>query len=798
MSLKKYRSKRDFKKTAEPPALIVKKKSGGLRFCIQKHAARRLHYDFRIECYGVLISWAVPKGPSLNPKDKRLAMKVEDHPLEYQYFEGVIPKGNYGAGTVEIWDKGTYTAPNIIGRKETEEYISEGIRKGHFAIELDGEKLNGEFIFQKLKKDPEDNSWLLIKKADAEATSEPLEPKVSKKKMRFPDFIQPMLATLISKPFNDQNWLFEIKWDGFRTLAFINKGEVALKSRNKNLLNHNFPKIVEELEQVKESVILDGEVVVLDEKGRSDFQLMQNYQRDRKGALYYYLFDFLFKDGSDLRELPLTERKTLLKTFVDKYQFSNIRFSDHILEKGEAFFQEASKNHLEGIIGKKINSPYLPFRSRDWVKIKTLRRQEVVICGFTQPRGSRKKFGSLIVGVYNDQDTLSYAGNVGGGFNFASLKEVYKKLEPLIQKNSPFKNKIKTKTAATWVKPKLICEVSFSEWTKENIMRQPIFQGLRTDKPPKKVKREIASSPTIVLEKEVKKKIGKVTLTHLDKIFWPKEKITKRELIEYYQSISAYILPYLKKRPQTLHRFPDGIEGLDFYQKEIDSSVPSWVSKAPVQHEGKLINYLLVNDLNSLLYAVNLGNIDFHPFISQIDKLDFPDYCVIDLDPHGITFENVVEVALVYHEILEKVSVDHYLKTSGGNGLHIYIPLKAKYDYAQSRQFAEIISFIVHKRMPKITSMERDPKKRPKKIYLDCLQNRFGQTVVAPYSVRPRPGAKVSMPLSWNELNSKLDPANFNLLNTPKRLKEKGDLFKPVLGKGIDLKSSLKKIQELL
>ena len=501
MTLKEYKSKRNLKKTPEPSSAPLKKEAETLRFCVQKHAARHLHYDFRLEFRGVLLSWAVPKGPSLNPQDKRLAIKVEDHPLDYQYFEGVIPKGNYGAGTVEIWDKGTYTVPKSNTVEEMEKTISQGLKQGHFAILLNGEKLKGEFVFQKLKQDPEDPSWLLIKKEDTFANSgETIPLKAPKKKGeklakkdKMPDFVPPMLATLISKPFNDKDWLFEIKWDGFRALAFINQNKVQIKSRSKNLLNERFPAIVRDLQKIgNHQVIFDGEIVVLDSKGKSSFSLMQNYQREGKGDLFYYVFDLLYKDGRDLRNLPLLERKEILENFIKELSLTSIRYSDHILQKGKSLFKEASKAHLEGIIGKNINSLYQSKRSRDWVKIKIILRQEAVICGFTAPRGSRKKFGALLVGVYNESKELVYSGHVGGGFNEALLRDVYAELEPLIQKKCPFTNPPKANAPVTWVKPKLICEVSFAEWTKENLMRQPIFQGLRSDKDPKTVKKEIA------------------------------------------------------------------------------------------------------------------------------------------------------------------------------------------------------------------------------------------------------------------------------------------------------------------
>lgn len=793
MSLKEYKRKRDFSKTQEPLGSkkdVVK----AMRFCIQKHAARRLHYDFRLEYKGVLLSWAVPKGLSLNPQDKRLAIKVEDHPLDYQYFEGVIPKGSYGAGTVEIWDHGSFTTPHAEDRKAIEKELEEGLRQGHFIVNLHGDKLNGEFILQKLKKDPEDTSWLVIKKSDDNAvTSRIKENSVSSKKKtkKNPSFISPMLATLIKKPFNSEDWLFEVKWDGFRALAFVQPDSIALKSRNQLLLNEKFPVIYKSLQKIKGSAVLDGEIVVVDAKGKSHFQLIQNYQKKTSGTLCYYVFDILFKDGQDLREYPLVERKEILKQYLKQLDLPLIRYSAHVMAKGEEFFKLASKEHLEGIIGKKIDSTYQSKRSHDWVKIKTYLRQEIIICGFTEPRGSRQKLGALIAGIYNDKHELQFAGHVGGGFTESALKEVYSQLKPLIQKKCPFKKEPKVNTSVTWVEPLLIAEVSFSEWTQENIMRHPIFQGLRMDKDPKKVGKEIPESPPVSPGKGKTKK-AEFSPTNVEKVYWPKEKYTKGDLLDYYENVAPYILPYLKNRPIILHRYPEGITKESFYQKDIKFPLPQGMRTTPIQHEeGKITQYLLIDDVYGLLYAVNLGSIDLHPFLSQIQSLDRPDYCVIDLDPHDIPFQAVIDVALELHDMLEKMKIKHFCKTSGGKGLHILIPLHAQYEYEQSKQFAEIICRLLHKKFPKTTSVERSPEKRPKKIYLDFLQNRTGQSIVAPYAVRPRPKAMVSTPLSWEEVNQDLDLSLYTIETIPARLKKKGDIFKGVLGAGIKMEKAL-------
>lgn len=778
MSLKEYRSKRNLKVSPEPKGK-AKRSSAVLNFCVQKHAARRLHYDFRLEYQGKLLSWAVPKELSLDSKDKRLAIRVEDHPLEYQYFEGVIPKGNYGAGTVEIWDHGTYTVPD-------DKSLTDGLQHGHFSVILSGEKLNGEFIFQKLKKNNEaDRNWLVIKKEDDFSNTNP----APKKAARMPSFVLPMLATLVDAPFDDEDWLFEMKWDGYRSLAFIDNGKVNLKSRTGQIWNNKFAPIVQNLKKIKGKVILDGELVILDEEGKSHFQLMQNYHKEGDGALYYYVFDLLYQEGQDLRERPLIERKHKLQQLLQEHSFPIVRYSDHIIGKGIAFFKEVSKKNLEGIIGKKIYSQYESKRSRDWVKIKVMMKQEVVIGGFTEPKGSRKNIGALLVGVYNEDKQLLYSGHVGGGFTTKLLQDVYRKLAPLTQSKCPFLVKPQANAPVTWVKPKLVCEVSFTEWTKDQSMRHPIFQGLREDKLPETISREFA-------EKSPTKK--KFSVSNTDKIYWPKERYTKGDLLQYYEKVSPYILPYLKNRPIMLHRYPEGIEGQNFYQKDLGESHPAWVKICPIKQGGKINHYLLINNLRSLLYAVNLGSIDLHPFMSRCKSLDTPDYCVIDFDPWDVPTKKLMEIVLYTHEVLTDVQVPHYCKTSGGKGIHLLIPLHAKYDFDQSKNFSLLVASIIHNQFPDIASLERSPKKRTKKVYLDCLQNRFGQTLAAPYTVRPRPFATVSTPLAWDEIDLDLDLTKFNIKTVINRLEQQGDPFKSVLGRGISMSSALDKLNKFI
>lgn len=629
-------------------------------------------------------------------------------------------------------------------------------------------------------------------------------------KIKMPEHIHPMLSTLIEKPFDREGWLFEIKWDGFRAIAYVQKKNVQINSRNEKSFNSRFPQIVKELQKLNINAILDGEIVILDKKGKPSFQLIQNYQTQQEGSVVYLVFDILYLNRRDLRQLPLIERKEILRQLLSSVPSPLIRFCDHMETRGIAFFKQAKKHSLEGIIAKDAESRYVMKRSKDWLKIKTHLSQEVVIGGFTEPRGSRNKFGALLVGVYKNNKFI-YVGRIGGGFTQKLLSKVHEQLEPLIQDKCPFDGIIKANASITWVKPKLLCEVSFAEWTSEGMMRQPIFKGMRLDKEPKNVKRELAiPSEEAMIKEPTEKKINEkfkdkekltirghaLALTHLNKIFWKKEKYTKGDLIHYYHEIAIFILPYLKDKPLVLRRFPDGIEGESFYQKNTSKSLPSWIKQVPIMHENKEVNYLIVQNLETLLYVANLGCIEIHPFHSKINQLDFPDYLIFDLDPENIEFEYVIETAKVIYEVLKEIGVSSYCKTSGGRGLHIYVPLGGKYTNKQSRQFAELIAHIVHQELPNKTSLQRLPKNRQGKVYIDFLQNGLGKTVVAPYSVRAKPGAPVSTPLDWDEVNVKLTPLQFNMRTICQRLKNTKDFFKPILGRGINLEKILKKLRE--
>ena len=837
MKLKEYKKKRNFRKTAEPVGKTGSR-DNQLHFVVQKHAARNLHYDFRLELNGVLKSWAVPKGPSLDPTIKRLAMHVEDHPYDYKDFEGVIPAGEYGAGQVIVWDSGTYHAPDTSDKKESEKLLNQSYEKGDMKFVLEGQKLKGGFVLVKMKNRG-DKQWLLIKHKDEYASADDIlsddhsvlsdktidnieaagtkQNEKSKKtnlvkdingvkKSKFPDRIKPMLAVLIDKPFNDKNWIFEIKWDGYRAIAEVEDGKVSLYSRNNISFTKKFSPIVESLKKIEHDVILDGEVVSVDDKGISKFQLLQEFQKTGNGNLLYYVFDIIYLDGYDIKKLPLIKRKDILRKILPS--LPNVIYSDHIENDGEEFFKMAEKQNIEGILAKNKQSAYqLNKRSNDWLKIKIRKQQEAIIGGFTRPKGSRKNLGSLVLGVFKGNE-LVYIGHSGGGFTENSLAEIRKKLEPLARKSSPFKIIPKTNTPATWVEPKLVCEVSFSEWTNDGIMRQPIFLGLREDKKAGEVVKE---EPNIQNESngggelvnnkstEIELDNHRLNLTNLNKVYFPEDGYTKGDLIEYYKKASEYILPYLIDRPQSLNRHPNGMDGKNFFQKDLDFRIPSWLKTKNIYSESnnKEINYLICSGEDSLIYMVNLGCIEINPWLSRVKKLEYPDYLVIDLDPEEISFNKVIETALVVKEVLEEVEIEGFCKTSGATGIHIYVPLSGKYNYAIARDFTHVICQIVNSRIPEFTSLERSPSKRKKKVYLDYLQNGMGKTLAAPYSVRPKEGATVSTPLRWEELKPGLSPENFNINNIMPRLAKTKDLFKPVLGKGINIKQAMKKLEEL-
>lgn len=641
--------------------------------------------------------------------------------------------------------------------------------------------------------------------------------------------IQPMLATLVDKPFDDAGWIYEVKWDGYRAIAFMNKGKVELKSRNDKSFNEKFYPLFQGLKDWGLNAIVDGEVVVVGENGQANFGALQNWRSEADGILHYYVFDILWYNGYDLQQLALTTRRAMLAELIP--QQSPIKLSRDFATSGIEFLKVARKAGLEGIMAKKKDSLYYAGdRSRDWLKIKANKRQEVIIGGYTKNADSSKPFSSLLVGVF-EKGKFIYTGKIGTGFNINKQKEMLAQFRSLIIKQSAFAeepdiNKPSRfrpnppKATATWLKPALICEVSFSEMTADGVMRHPSFEGMREDKKAGEVVLERAAKTDEIVEdvgrekfinpapKELRKtllnpkdetqvrKIGghDLKFTNLSKIFWQKEKITKRDLINYYYQAAPFILPYLKDRPQSQNRFPNGITGKSFYQKDVTGKAPDWVDTYGYHSEGdgEDKQYLLGNNEATLLYLANQACIEMNPWSSTTKKPDHPTWCMIDLDPDKNTFEQVIEAAQAVHRVLEALGIPSYPKTSGATGLHIYIPLGGKYTYEQSKEFARGIVTLVHHELPKFTSLERAVKNRGGKMYLDFLQNRPHATIAAPYSVRPRPGATVSMPLHWDEVKKGLKMTDFTIINAIARMRAEGDIFKPVLGKGIDLKKVIK------
>ncbi len=610
-----------------------------------------------------------------------------------------------------------------------------------------------------------------------------------------------MLAKLHDTPFNDPSWIYEIKWDGYRAIAEVGKKETRLYSRNGLSFGEDYPLVYDELKKIKKQVVLDGEIVALDENGKPSFQLIQQYAQGGEVPIVYYVFDCLSIKGKSIEDKPLSERKKMLKALLPASDV--IKYCDHIEEQGKEFFAAVKKQGLEGMIAKRADSVYTEgSRSGDWLKVKNIMTEEAVIAGYTAPAGSRKYFGALVLGQYN-KGKLVYIGHTGTGFTNAILKDVYRQLQPLKVTDSPFDAKVPVNGAVTWVKPQLVCNLKFTEITQEGHRRHPVFMGLRIDKPAAEVHEEVrdTDTKTETTEKmEPDKTINgkKLAFTHLDKIFWPDEGYTKGDVIDYYNAMYPHIIKYMKDRPESLMRTPNGINDKGFFHKDAGLAGPAWLKSVPLYSESanKDINYIICNDKQTLLYLANLGCIEMNPWNSRLKNLDKPDYLVMDIDPsEKNTFEQVVDTALVIKEILDRAGAASFPKTSGATGIHVYVPLGGKYTYDQAKEFAHAIAVLAQEQLPDFTSLERSLSKRGKSnIYIDFLQNRKGQTLACAYSLRPKPGATVSTPLEWKEVKSGLHPTDFNIKNIMKRLDKKGDLFSGVLLKGIDMMKCLKKL----
>ncbi|HEY6388890.1 MAG TPA: DNA ligase D [Candidatus Acidoferrum sp.] len=879
--LEEYRKKRRFDRTPEPfgeperPDQTPKSEAEGKRkrlpnpklslleipvearhgdtFVVQKHRATRLHYDFRLAINGALVSWAVPKGPSLNSADKRLAVQTEDHPLEYGGFEGKIPEGSYGAGTVMVWDRGTFAVENVPGRNLD---AAQQLQKGEIKFSLNGEKLRGSFVLVRLKKSEKGNEWLMIKHKDAaedpawnvdehdgsvltgrtiEEIKEELPPKRSPSPIRpdelqdarkasMPSRIEPMLATIGDHPFSDPNWLFEIKWDGVRALACIDDGVLTLRARSGAEITGRYPELASLPAAISaRQVILDGEIAAIDARGRSDFGLLQERMHVRAPAenlisrvpVVFFAFDLLYCDGYDLRRSPLLERKQLLQRLL--HTSDRFRFSDHQLERGKEIFDLARDNGLEGIVAKRIDSPYVSERSASWVKLKVTQSLDAVIGGWTAARTTAIPLGSLLLGLYQGKK-LRFIGHVGSGFDGKKLEELSSKLKALASSSWPFDVVPETNQKPSWVFPTLVARVKFSGWTQENSLRHPVFIALREDvrpadcqwasevaatnpepvpagAPPAVVHAPAVVGRVISKEAQIEEELfegraesvtieleGKrLRLSNLNKVYFPESGYTKRNLLAYYYRVADYILPFLRGRALVLRRYPDGINGQAFFQKDVREGLPEWFKTVPIDSEGrgKEIHYATADDRASLLFLTGLGCIDHNPWSNRTDDFDHPDYFFFDLDPSdGTEFSVVVTIAQALHKALEELDVAHFLKTSGATGFHIYVPVEPVYTYEQLRTFAEIIARNVTAEHANLVTSERIVAKRPAgRVLIDVQQNAHGRPLAAAYSVRAFPKAPVSTPVLPRELKASLRPESLNIKTIATRLKEKGDLW---------------------
>jgi bifunctional non-homologous end joining protein LigD len=871
-SLAQYRAKRTADTTTEPMGAVSPVL--GRLFVVHKHAARQLHFDLRLEMDGVLRSWAVPKGPSYDMNDKRLAVRVEDHPLEYGDFEGIIPKGNYGAGGVIVWDRGEWVPL---------EDWREGLEKGKLLFELKGYKLHGKWTLVKIKKSEKD--WLLIKERDAYVKSPgdvfpeesvlsgltvedvkagvtplgrlraAIEQAGAARSRVDPRAVTPMLAEPCEEAFTKDGWLFELKLDGYRLIASKSKGEALLLTRRGNDYTHVFPEIARAVKALPvDECIIDGEVVVCDDKGLPSFAHLQKRGRltssldIRRAAVElpatFYVFDLIAFEDFDLRPVPLVRRKELLAQVVPR--LGPVRVLDHIERDGVAFLEQVGTLGLEGIIAKKADAPYRGGRFGLWLKIKAERTADFVIVGFTAPQGSRQHFGALQLADYVG-DRLVYAGRVGTGFSAELLDELATLMRPLVTPEVPCVGPLigapgepglgtrdsalgeaegrvpsaesrvpmrsspdipDTKTT-TWVSPSLVCEVRYREWTPDGLLRHAAFLHLRHDKPPSDCVRQgwhlpdesggvpepaPAEPPPPPSAPAAKKTIA---FSNLRKVYWPQERYTKGDLIDYYRAIAPWMLPYLRNRPLVMTRYPDGIDGKSFYQKDAPEFAPEWIRTESIWSEDtqREIRYFVCDDEETLLYIANLGCIPIHLWASRVGSLELCDWCVLDLDPKDAPFSDVIRCAKVLRALCESIEIPSYVKTTGKTGLHILLPLARQCTYAQSRTLGELLARVALAELGDIATITRHVTKRGAKVYIDYLQNRHGQTIVAPFSVRPLPGATVSMPLTWDEVDDGLDPRAFTIRTALERMERlTSDPVRPVLEAKPDLGRVLERL----
>jgi len=842
--IRNYGDKRDFSRTPEPSGSKGRARSveAARRFLVQKHAARRTHFDLRLEIGGTLVSWAVPKGPSADPETKRLAVHVEDHPLEYGDFEGTIPQGEYGAGSVIIWDRGRYQP--VGDTADSEEALTRGVREGKLDLMLFGERMRGRWALVRMKGRDGENNWLLLKKKDVYAAPGEPEKLVERFKdsvvsgravddptlveesaadaafVRAPVDIRPMLAQRSETLPSGEAWCFELKLDGIRAIGWAEpSGTVHVYSRRGHRLEQAFPEISEALEllarRTGNAFVLDGEIVAAKAEGGPSFEDLQSRfnlrepgeiaRQARAQPAEMFVFDLLWLDGEDLSDRPLSDRKDRLRRLL-KSGSHRVRYVAHDVASGTGIMDRARRQGFEGVVAKRLKSRYRSGeRSQDWLKVKELCRQEFVVGGWTEPQGGRQGFGALVVGYYDrpgEGGPLRCAGRVGSGFSDDDLRKISEELAALRQESSPFEEIPEDVRDAHWVRPQLVTEVKFQEWTRDDRLRQPVFLGLRTDVDPVWVVREGRAArpsrgPQLQLSEEMRSLIDtldgleregsdgdihvegrRLRLTNLQKVFWPDVGVTKGELLRYYVSVAPAILLVVSGRPLTLERYPNGITGEMFYQQRVLGRVPEGVRTVTLELDGEEVERVIGGDLYTLLYTTQLAAISQHVWPSRLGTLLEMDYSVLDLDPgEGVPFSAVREAALAVRDQLERLGLRGYPKTSGASGLHIVIPLQAGTSYETGRLLAELVANLVARSNPDLATVQRVVSKRGSRVYLDFLQNRHGATVASAYSVRPRPGATVSAPLGWNELENEVQPEDFTVRTMGERSEAVGDLW---------------------
>ncbi|MGC3997603.1 MAG: DNA ligase D [Anaeromyxobacter sp.] len=838
--LDRYRAMRDPQRTPEPfgAARPAVRPDARLRsFVIQKHAARRLHWDFRLELGGTLRSWAVPKGPSYDPAEKRMAVEVEDHPVEYANFEGIIPAGNYGAGAVIVWDRGAWLP---VGDPEA------GLAEGKLVFQLLGHKLQGEWTLVRTRQvEGGKRQWLLLKhRGDAWAgragaldetsvlsgrTLEEVAAGTGRAEAAVAEAVRlgaparapgarelaPMLAERRDAPFDGQGWLFELKYDGYRLLARRSGAEVSLRYRSGADATALFPEVALALSRLPVDAALDGEVVVTGPDGRPSFQAIQGRgqlsQREdvARAALErpatFYAFDLPWLGGRDLRDLPLGERKRLLAEVAPR--LGPIRFADHVLGQGRALFEEVERRGLEGIVAKRLDAPYRAGRSPAWLKVRVACTADLAVVGFTRPGGGRSRFGALLLAAAEPGDgpgkpALTFAGQVGSGFTEAQLTALHARLAPRARRTPPCGGPVPRTRGLTWVEPELVVEVRFTEWTADGLLRQPVFLRVREDKRVEETAREPAGrtdpGPAPPAPPPARDEPREVRISHPEKVFFPGEGITKGDSVAYHRAIAPWMLPFLADRPLVLTRYPDGIEGKSFFQKDAPKWRPPWLRTVTL-HAGESdrdLEHFLVDDADGLAWLVNLGTIPIHVLAGRAGALEQPDWCIVDLDPKEAPFAHVVKLARAVHALCDELGLPSFPKTTGQRGLHVLLPLGRQLTHAQARTLGELLCRVVEAEHPDIATTARALPARGGRVYLDYLQNGLGKSIAAPYTVRPRPGAPVSTPLRWSEVGPRLDPARFTIRSVPARAARLGDdPLRPVLAEKPDLLTVLERLR---